>query len=258
MSIANIQRQIPNVVYQSTFFPQEDQPVVREFVKNRTEPKDRGIVNTFSELNSRTKGVADSFALIGRSAKFMTPYMTAEVADLTHHVSNSVLKARSVLSLPFMWTAVRQFNEKMSLRNGCQLIATSCHSLALFVLGAATKTISAVGSLFKAFVDSHDFVDTTKKFFETKELCVLASKGEGASEEVKSGLNSQWYEQVFKIIKLSLAALSGLVTGCAFCLELTLPVALGSALLVATIVSALFSILADYTVETADYVPFKA
>jgi hypothetical protein len=252
MTIATVQRHVPTVVYQST------RPVVREFVKNHTDPKDRGIVNTFSEMNSRTKGVADSFALIGRCTKFVTPYMPGEVADVTQHVSSSVLKARSVLALPFMFTAVKQFKEGITFRSTCQLIATTCHALALVVLGVVAKTISAIGSLFKAFVDSKDCIDTTKKFFETKELCTLASKEGGASEEVKSGLNSQWYEQLFKIIKFSLAAISGLAAGLVFFFEVTLPVALGTGLLLATVVSAFFSIAADYTIETADYISFKA
>ncbi len=247
-----------DLVYKCKFFVgEEKQETKRKFVKNNTVLEDRSLINTFSSMNSRTKGIADSFALIGRSTKFITPHMPEGVADWTKHVSSSVLKARSILSVPYMWTAVRRFNEKITFRSICDLVATTFHASALFVMGAASQTVSSIGSTIKAFVDSVDTVDNVKKFFETRELCAIASKEDGVSEQVKSGLNTQWYDQLCKIIRYSLTAIFVFFFGFAFCFAVTLPTAVGTALLGLSVISAISAIAGDYVLETADYIEFK-
>jgi hypothetical protein len=256
MSISNNNLNRDYVVFETTFKIEQTQ-TVRKFVENKSASENGHILNFCSEINFKTKGVADGFALIGRSFKFITPYVTENVADWTDHVSNFTLKARGALSVPFMWTAVKRFNEKITFRSICELAATALHSGALFVLDVASKTLSSIGSMFKVLVDCHDFYDNAKKFTKTRELCNLANEG-GASDEVKSGLNSQWYEQLFKIFKFTLAAIAGLAAGFVFCSGVALPAALGVAILAGSIVSVIFSIAADYVMETAMYVEFNA
>ena len=240
-------------VYQAVF-TNNGEDTTRSFVPNSTSPEKRTCLSIFAKMNTTTKGGADTLALIARSTKLVTPYLPENVADWTEHASKVVSNVRSGFSIVKLPSAWKAFVENITFRSTFDLLATSCHAVALFIRDVISKTISSIGSIFKALVDCNDLFDTTKKFSATRELCSHAS---GLSDEVKSGLNSEWYEQLFKIFKYSLAAIAGLVTGFVFCTGMVLPAAVGIAVLSGTIVSAIFSVAADYVRENADYVDFK-
>jgi len=252
-----VSTQLPiNAIAYECVFPTEGEKTTRKYTANKIKPDDRTLLGLLA--NGTTKVAADSYACIGRSLRLLTPHLPHEVAHWTDFASTVTMKARSGLALANMPRVWKAFKEKITVRTTLDLISTSCHATALFIKDVLSKTISSIGSMFKALLDSYDLVETFKKFFSTRELCKIAEADNNVSAEVKSALNSEWYEQVFKIIKYATAAIAGLITAFVFCSGMVLPLAVGVAILAGTLVSSIFSVAAEYVRQNADYVEYKA
>jgi hypothetical protein len=238
-------------VFTTQFFEGDTRETTRNFIDNKT----RGVLEVISDMSSQLKGVSDSFGLLSQASKLVTPHLSDGLAEWTDHVSGFTSKARGALAIPGIWSSIKNFKNEMSIKNTFSLISSSLYVSSLFVLDASSKVMSSVGSIFKIGVEGFDFNETSQKFLNTHELCSIE---DGVSGEVKSGLNSQWYSQLFKVGKLGLSLITRVASAFAFCTGSVLPIGVGVAVLIGQLTSTIFSIISSWKSETAEFVEYKA
>lgn len=240
-------------VYQATLGSQ----VVR--FRDRSERNElyqsRDCIHVLDRTASRAKGAADILGNLSRGFNFAGHFVPESATAWTSHVSSFTGRARTALCIPYFLTVANRCKDNPSTRNLLEVGSVGCLAASLFPLEEAIgKGLGSVGSTFKIGVDAFDFADSFKKASNFSELGEIAATT-GASPEVRSGLDSQWWSQVCRIGRFALAVISGTIAFLGYAMKIALPPYILMVGLVASVASIIFSFAAELVSEGARYVP---
>jgi hypothetical protein len=188
-------------------------------------------------------------------------YLPKDLIPILKHGQTGMSEARgwfSIAHIPSalceLWNSIEKSLDKgMSLkllRDVADFGQTILYSASAILMGAISALAAKVAGLFNTSFYILEGISSGKELDQVWEWQIMADTN-NSSEEIKKTLGSKAQETSYKVAKYVLGALAGLVGSIAFLFNIYIPPIIAVTMMVVSLAAVTFSLLADYTKESA-------